>query len=307
MRCRGSSASTCSDKLGEEFDALVTGVVDFGLFVQVKGVQVDGLVHVSALGADYFSRDSSGFRMVGARSGRVFRLGDQLRVRLINVIIDERKIDFELAETRRRARDPRAVAAAQGAGDERDGASSSGCTPCARCCSSGPERASLLVLQKGRDDARIAELRSSRRPRACAIEWRDAHELDRLAGDERHQGACLQIRARGPLGEGALDELLDRATAPPLLLVLDGVQDPHNLGACLRTADAAGATAVIVPRDRAAGLTPAVRKVASGAAETMPLIQVDEPGAHAALAEGARDLDRRHRRPGAASRCSRRS
>lgn len=87
-----------SDKLGEEFDALVTGVVDFGLFVQVKGVQVDGLVHVSALGADYFSRDSSGFRMVGQRSGRTFRLGDHLRVRLINVIIDERKIDFELAE-----------------------------------------------------------------------------------------------------------------------------------------------------------------------------------------------------------------
>jgi ribonuclease R len=88
-----------SDKLGEEFDALVTAVVDFGLFVQVKGVQIDGLVHVSALGTDYFSRDSSGFRMVGARSGRVFRLGDHLRVRLINVIIDERKIDFELADT----------------------------------------------------------------------------------------------------------------------------------------------------------------------------------------------------------------
>jgi ribonuclease R len=86
------------DKLGEEFDSLVTGVVDFGLFVQLKGLQIDGLVHVSALGADYFSRDKTGYRMVGARSGRVFRLGDHLRVRLINVIIDERKIDFELAE-----------------------------------------------------------------------------------------------------------------------------------------------------------------------------------------------------------------
>jgi ribonuclease R len=88
------------DKLGEEFDALVTGVVDFGVFVQIKGVQVDGLVHVSALGSDYFSRDRTGVRLVGARSGRIFRLGDHLRVRLINVIIDERKIDFELAETR---------------------------------------------------------------------------------------------------------------------------------------------------------------------------------------------------------------
>ena len=86
------------DKLGEEFDAMVSGVVDFGLFVQLKGLQIDGLVHVSALGADYFSRDRSGFRIVGARSGRTFRLGDHLRVRLINVVIDERKIDFELAE-----------------------------------------------------------------------------------------------------------------------------------------------------------------------------------------------------------------
>lgn len=87
------------DKIGEEFDTLVSGVVDFGLFVQIKGVQIDGLVHVSALGSDYFSRDKSGYRMVGTRSGRVFRLGDSLRVRLINVVIDERKIDFELAES----------------------------------------------------------------------------------------------------------------------------------------------------------------------------------------------------------------
>jgi len=84
------------DKIGQEFDALVTGVVDFGLFVQAKGLQIDGLVHVSALGTDYFTRDSSGYRLVGARSKRVYRLGDHLRVRLINVIIDERKIDFEL-------------------------------------------------------------------------------------------------------------------------------------------------------------------------------------------------------------------
>jgi ribonuclease R len=87
-----------SDKIGEEFDAIVTGVVDFGLFAQVKGMQIDGLIHVSALGSDYFSRDKSGYRLVGQRSGRVYRLGDHLRVRLINVIIDERKIDFELAQ-----------------------------------------------------------------------------------------------------------------------------------------------------------------------------------------------------------------
>ncbi|MBM0108772.1 23S rRNA (guanosine(2251)-2'-O)-methyltransferase RlmB [Steroidobacter sp. S1-65] len=137
-----------------------------------------------------------------------------------------------------------------------------------------PERAALLILQKGREDARINELVQLAQSKSIKTEWRDTRELDRLAGDERHQGACLQIRSVGALGEGALDDLLDAATTPPLLLVLDGVQDPHNLGACLRTADAAGVTAVIVPKDRAAGLSATVRKVASGAAETVPLIQV---------------------------------
>ena len=137
-----------------------------------------------------------------------------------------------------------------------------------------PERAALLILQKDRKDARVNELVQLAQARSIKTEWRDGRELDRLAGDERHQGACLQIRSVGVLGEGALDDLLDAATTPPFLLVLDGVQDPHNLGACLRTADAVGVTAVIVPKDRAAGLSATVRKVASGAAETVPLIQV---------------------------------
>ncbi len=71
-----------------------------------------------------------------------------------------------------------------------------------------------------------------------------------------------------------LEELLERTETPPLILVLDGVTDPHNLGACLRTADAAGATAVIVPKDKSATLTPVVRKVACGAAEVIPLVAV---------------------------------
>jgi 23S rRNA (guanosine2251-2'-O)-methyltransferase len=137
-----------------------------------------------------------------------------------------------------------------------------------------PERAALLLLQKGRDDARMQELVQIAQANSIKTEWRDQKELDRLSGSERHQGACLQIRGVGVLGEGALDDLLDTATTAPLLLVLDGVQDPHNLGACMRTADAAGVAAVIVPKDRAAGLSATVRKVASGAAESVPLIQV---------------------------------
>jgi 23S rRNA (guanosine2251-2'-O)-methyltransferase len=98
--------------------------------------------------------------------------------------------------------------------------------------------------------------------------------LDRLAGGTGHQGIAAQVNAPAALGEKALDELLTALEEPPLLLVLDGVQDPHNLGACLRSADAAGAHAVIAPRDRAAGLTPVACKVASGAAESVPFIQV---------------------------------
>ena len=98
------------DRIGEEFDGIVSGVVDFGLFVQLDGLQVDGLLHVSALGQDYFARDRSGFRMIGRSSGKAYRLGDRLRVRVSNVSLDERRVDFELAgatETPGRPRRPR--------------------------------------------------------------------------------------------------------------------------------------------------------------------------------------------------------
>jgi 23S rRNA (guanosine2251-2'-O)-methyltransferase len=137
-----------------------------------------------------------------------------------------------------------------------------------------PERASRLVVQKGRDDGRIAEVLNLAKAANLPTESRDGRELDKLAAAERHQGVCLYVKQTGVQGEGALDDLLEKLDRPPLLLVLDGVTDPHNLGACLRTADAAGVTAVIVPRDRAAGMSPVVRKVASGAADIVPLIQV---------------------------------
>jgi len=98
------------ERVGEEFDGIVSGVVDFGLFVQLDGLQVDGLLHVSALGQDYFMRDRSGYRIVGRNSGKVYRLGDRLRVRVTNVSLDERRVDFDLAgaeESPRRSRRPR--------------------------------------------------------------------------------------------------------------------------------------------------------------------------------------------------------
>ncbi len=131
-----------------------------------------------------------------------------------------------------------------------------------------------LVLQSGRTDKRVQELVELARTNGVRIETRPAAELDALAPGQVHQGVVARVAAAAPLDEDDLLIRLDALGRPPLVLVLDGVQDPHNLGACLRTADAAGADAVIVPRDRATGLTPVVRKVAAGAAESVPFVQV---------------------------------
>lgn len=130
----------------------------------------------------------------------------------------------------------------------------------------------LLILE-GRQDRRAEAMLAAAGAAGVPVRSVARQVLDDLA-DGAHQGVVLRLRPREPEGEGALDELLDALPDPPFLLVLDGVQDPHNLGACLRTADGAGVDAVIVPRDRAAGLTATVRKVACGAAETSRLIRV---------------------------------
>jgi ribonuclease R len=95
------------DRIGEEYEGIVSGVVDFGLFVQLDGLQVDGLLHVSALGQDYFTRDRSGYRIVGRSSGKSYKLGDRLRVRVSNVSLDERRVDFELAGSDESPKRPR--------------------------------------------------------------------------------------------------------------------------------------------------------------------------------------------------------
>jgi 23S rRNA (guanosine2251-2'-O)-methyltransferase len=99
-------------------------------------------------------------------------------------------------------------------------------------------------------------------------------ELDQLSGYERHQGIIAYLHENAAPGESDLLPLLESVQGDPLVLVLDGVQDPHNLGACMRTAEAAGAHAVVVPRDRSVGMTPVVRKSSAGASELIPLFQV---------------------------------
>ncbi|MEN9433805.1 MAG: rRNA ((2251)-2-O)-methyltransferase RlmB [Pseudomonadota bacterium] len=108
---------------------------------------------------------------------------------------------------------------------------------------------------------------------SCALI--DPNKLDEMAGrDNRHQGVVAEYKSAKEYDENDLYDLLDKLDEPPFLLILDGVTDPHNLGACLRTAEGAGVHAVIAPRDNAVGLTPTVRKVASGAAELVPFMSV---------------------------------
>jgi len=137
-----------------------------------------------------------------------------------------------------------------------------------------PDRVVQLWMQQGRDDARAAELRQLAREHGLRVHARPAADLDRMVEGGVHQGVVAEVSPAAVLGEDDLDGLVSAAGPTAMLLVLDGVQDPHNLGACLRTADAAGVTAVVAPRDRAAGLTPVARKVATGAAESVPFIQV---------------------------------
>ncbi len=126
-----------------------------------------------------------------------------------------------------------------------------------------------------RKDKRLRELVALAENQGVHPQWVQKSELDKLLpGQARHQGVAARVSGVAEHNENFLEQLLVGLDEPPLLLVLDGVTDPHNLGACLRSADAAGVHAVIAPRDRACGLTPVVRKVASGAAESLPFIQV---------------------------------
>jgi len=137
-----------------------------------------------------------------------------------------------------------------------------------------PERVESLAVLRGRRDRRLEELLAAARVQGVAIREAGREELDRLAPGV-HQGVVADVRAATALDETFLfDELLPGLERPALLLVLDGVTDPHNLGACLRSADAFGVDAVIVPRDNSAPLNATARKVASGAAEVVPLVAV---------------------------------
>ena len=136
-----------------------------------------------------------------------------------------------------------------------------------------PERVLTLFTLKGRDDQRLQKILELAEPFGISVQKASRDSLEKLAGLPFHQGVVAAVRPHPTLNEKDLDTLL-QADSKPLLLALDQVTDPHNLGACIRTAAAMGVAAVIVPRDRSASLTPTARKVAAGGAEKVKFIQV---------------------------------
>ena len=136
-----------------------------------------------------------------------------------------------------------------------------------------PERLIEVYVLKGREDKRLQPLLNELYNVGVSVQFLNRQTLDKKADGEVHQGIIARIQPAKELNENDLDQILQHQQNP-LLLVLDGITDPHNLGACLRTADAAGVCAVIMPRDKSAQLTSIARKVACGAAENVPLIRV---------------------------------
>ncbi|HEC20597.1 MAG TPA: 23S rRNA (guanosine(2251)-2'-O)-methyltransferase RlmB [Gammaproteobacteria bacterium] len=131
-----------------------------------------------------------------------------------------------------------------------------------------------LWVDAKRHDRRMEAILHLAEAAGIPVHTADKPKLDNLAPQGRHQGVVASAAPPRTYSEAELEALLERLDGPPFLLILDGVTDPHNLGACLRSADAAGVQAVIVPKDRAATLTPTAIKVASGAAQTVPFVQV---------------------------------
>jgi len=137
-----------------------------------------------------------------------------------------------------------------------------------------PRKVDGIWLAQDRYDPRLTHLRQL--AEALGVRWRavSRERLDQLAGEARHQGVAARMVVTAPGSEAELMERLPALDHPPLLLVLDGIEDPHNLGACLRSADGAGVDAVIVPQDHSCPVTATVRKVACGAAENVPFYRI---------------------------------
>ena len=320
------------DKLGEEFTGVVSGVTTFGIFVQLDALYVEGLVHITELGTDFFQYDDARHELRGERTGKRYQLTDRVTVQVARVDLEARKIDLVLAggaadqvsgaglpkssaakalEAKpAKSRKPSANTASRYELDtsvdngapakrqqERCGCRQ-GAIPFSKTSNQDQQEEAITMKNKmifgfhavtsrlrheassveeifvdaGRQDGRMHDLIAAAKAVGVRVMPVDSARLDKIVGTRRHQGV-IAFASQLSLARN-LDELLDAIEGPPLLLILDGITDPHNLGACLRVADGVGAHAVIVPKDRAVGLNATAAKVASGAAETVPYITV---------------------------------
>ena len=274
------------DKIGETFHGVISGVHNFGLFVELNDIHISGLVHITALDKDYFHYDPIRHQLNGERSGKQYRLGDAMNVQLAAVDPAERRIDFVLVTTstgpaskpkkKRRARKhvKKIVRLPVLKTPRRLPIGSPESMPSAPyCCMVQNVSIACMSTASGKtDDYKIYWLLPKKI--RYHVQVSDTEALQKLLGNLNHQGVAALTSLPVPGNETTLDELLCNQDDPAFLLVLDSITDPHNLGACLRAADAAGVQAVIAPRDKATGLTPTACKVASGAAETVNFIQV---------------------------------
>ncbi|HVK52879.1 MAG TPA: 23S rRNA (guanosine(2251)-2'-O)-methyltransferase RlmB [Pseudoxanthomonas sp.] len=131
-----------------------------------------------------------------------------------------------------------------------------------------------VLVEGGSKNARLTEIEENARRKGIEVRRVTAQALDGVGGNVRHQGVAARYAAAPTWEEGELEGLVEKAEGRALLLVLDGVQDPHNLGACLRSAAAAGVTAVIIPKDKSATVNATVRKTSAGAADRIPVVVV---------------------------------
>lgn len=149
-----------------------------------------------------------------------------------------------------------------------------GINPVQGALANDAERVREVQVEQGTRNPRVTELAEQARKLGIRVQNVRRVELDHVAGKARHQGVAANYEAPKALSESDLTTLIEQAGASALFLVLDGVTDPHNLGACLRSAAAANVNAVIVPKDRAVGITPIVRRASAGGADRVPLVEV---------------------------------
>ena len=176
-----------------------------------------------------------------------------------------------------------------------------GIHPVAAALDSDPAQLTRLIIALEAGNPRVKELEEKARSLGVRIEHQARAALDRRSSGERHQDVLAEYRPNRLWGERDVAGLLAGIEGTPFILVLDGIQDPHNLGACLRTAEAAGMHMVILPKDRSAALTPVARRAASGAAEVLNIVwvtnlarvlrQLKEAGVWLAAASGDAEAD----------------